>query len=52
MDVPNYFVPHTQGQIGRRSARVLPHHRILFLYLDAEVDLINELFLGHLLSKD
>lgn len=28
------------------SARFFPHHRILFLYLDEEVDLINELFLA------
>lgn len=34
------------------SVKFLPHHSILFLYLDEEVDLINELFLGHLLSKD
>lgn len=31
------------------SARFLPHRSIFFLYLDEEVYLIKELFLGHLL---
>lgn len=34
------------------SARFLPHRSILFLYLDEEVYLIKELFLGYLLSKE
>lgn len=43
----SYFVPHTWGQIGGQPGSYHAHS-ILFLYLDEEVDLINELLLGYL----
>lgn len=50
MRAPDSCTPHMGSDMG--SAKFLPHYSILFLYLDGEVDLINELFLGHLLSKE
>lgn len=45
------LVPHPLMGSHMGSAKFLPYHSILFLYLDEEVDLINELFVGHFSLK-